>query len=223
MSGDQHGTGGGFRPADVLNHAQLLRQGEQAARMLTRLGVRGGDPVAVLLPMGLESVVVTLACIRLDAQRITLPMGDHQGYVRHRIDSSGTGVVITADSCQGEGRPIQVKAGLDRALARCPGVRSVVVVPQQSRPVPWTPGRDLWWHEALAGERLPPEPYPGAMSSTPSPEGHRTGPPVSRLVFDDPLERRSADDADEGWGEHPPEDSAGDLARFINEKPPHHL
>ncbi|WSA47581.1 hypothetical protein OIE51_10975 [Streptomyces sp. NBC_01803] len=47
---------------------------------------------------------------------------------------------------------------------------------------------------------------------------------LARLVFDDPLERRSADDADHGWGERPADDgSVGDLARFISEKPPHHL
>ncbi|TDC74363.1 AMP-binding protein [Streptomyces hainanensis] len=223
MSGDQHGRGGGFRPADVLNHAQLLRQGEQAALMLARLGVRGGDPVAVLLPMCLESVVITLACIRVDAQRITLPLGDHEGYVRHRIASSGAEVVVTADSYAAEGRPIQVKAGLDRALTGCPQVRSVVVVPQFARPVPWTPDRDLWWHEGLAGRRLPSGPYPEDMSSSPPSGEHREEPPADRLVFDDPLQHRSADDSDGGWGDHPPQDTAGDLARFVNEKPPHHL
>ncbi|MGI5195622.1 hypothetical protein ACQEVY_18555 [Streptomyces sp. CA-288835] len=43
------------------------------------------------------------------------------------------------------------------------------------------------------------------------------------LVFDDPLSRQSEDDTDRGWGERPSGDSAGDLARFLDEKPPHHL
>ncbi|MFH8346159.1 hypothetical protein [Streptomyces sp. NPDC018045] len=44
------------------------------------------------------------------------------------------------------------------------------------------------------------------------------------LVFDDPLSQRSADDTDRGWGERPTGgDSAADLARFLDEKPPHHL
>ncbi|MDV9190273.1 hypothetical protein R6L23_18995 [Streptomyces sp. SR27] len=49
--------------------------------------------------------------------------------------------------------------------------------------------------------------------------------PKPRLVFDDPLDRQSADDTDRGWGERPPAggDSAADLARFLDEKPPHHL
>ncbi|MGW4703203.1 hypothetical protein [Streptomyces sp. NPDC004285] len=49
--------------------------------------------------------------------------------------------------------------------------------------------------------------------------------PKPVLVFDDPLDQQSADDTDRGWGERPPAggDSAADLARFLDEKPPHHL
>ncbi|MFG3349198.1 hypothetical protein ACGF1Z_29585 [Streptomyces sp. NPDC048018] len=49
--------------------------------------------------------------------------------------------------------------------------------------------------------------------------------PRPALIFDDPLDRQSADDTDRGWGERPPTggDSAADLARFLDEKPPHHL
>ncbi|EST33308.1 hypothetical protein N566_19515 [Streptomycetaceae bacterium MP113-05] len=43
-------------------------------------------------------------------------------------------------------------------------------------------------------------------------------------MFDDPLGRPSRDDADEGWGDRPPSGGgAADLARFLDEKPPHHL
>lgn len=61
--------------------------------------------------------------------------------------------------------------------------------------------------------------------------------PAARLHFDDPLSLRSADDCDSGWGEGragdggtgrgarggQPGDAAADLARFLEEKPPHHL
>ncbi|MEU4067357.1 hypothetical protein AB0F25_34005 [Streptomyces wedmorensis] len=59
---------------------------------------------------------------------------------------------------------------------------------------------------------------PGTASSA-----ENTSKPV--LVFDDPLDQQSADDTDRGWGERPPSggDSAADLARFLDEKPPHHL
>lgn len=232
MMVDQHG------PADVLSHSQLLDQGERAAVALAKLGVRPGDQVAVLLPMSLESVVVTLACIRLEARRLTLPLGDHLGFIRHRLRTSGARVVITAGSCAVDGTVRDIKSGLDRALWACPEVHSVLVVQQVPRPVPWVPGRDVWWHEALAAGPVPGGPYAGAMSSSTDqpldqsgdrsqgrPQAASAAPvPPAALIFDDPLDRRSADDSDQGWGERPAADGArGDLLRFLEEKPPHHL
>ncbi|MEV0602904.1 hypothetical protein AB0I82_26925 [Streptomyces sp. NPDC050315] len=48
---------------------------------------------------------------------------------------------------------------------------------------------------------------------------------AAALIFDDPLDRQSADDTDRGWGERPgsANSSAADLARFLDEKPPHHI
>jgi hypothetical protein len=49
--------------------------------------------------------------------------------------------------------------------------------------------------------------------------------PKASLAFDDPLDTQSSDDTDRGWGERPGTDgdSAADLKRFLDEKPPHHL
>ncbi|MFF8284789.1 hypothetical protein ACF1DY_26525 [Streptomyces albus] len=60
-------------------------------------------------------------------------------------------------------------------------------------------------------------------SSRPVPPRDNAG---SALVFDDPLSRPSSDDTDRGWGEGARGDTRGgeaDLARFLDEKPPHHL
>lgn len=70
------------------------------------------------------------------------------------------------------------------------------------------------------------------MSAAPAPsprdakqqQPHREPKPKPVLIFDDPLDRQSADDTDQGWGERPPAgNSAADLARFLDEKPPHHI
>ncbi|WP_381797403.1 hypothetical protein [Streptomyces niveus] len=65
----------------------------------------------------------------------------------------------------------------------------------------------------------PPRPAP------PKPSPPKPGPPRPPLVFDDPLDRQSSDDTDAGWGERRTTsgDSAADLARFLDEKPPHHI
>jgi hypothetical protein len=60
------------------------------------------------------------------------------------------------------------------------------------------------------------------MSSAPRPEPRE---PKPALVFDDPLDQQSSDDTDRGWGDRPraDSDSAADLKRFLDEKPPHHI
>lgn len=79
-------------------------------------------------------------------------------------------------------------------------------------------------------------PYPSRMAT----DSQQPADPAARLQFDDPLSLRSADDTDSGWGEGTggdggpvsgprggqpgdPGDAAADLARFLEEKPPHHL
>ena len=48
--------------------------------------------------------------------------------------------------------------------------------------------------------------------------------PKAALVFDDPLDQQSSDDTDRGWGDRQGGgDSAADLKRFLDEKPPHDI
>ncbi|GAA4094933.1 hypothetical protein [Streptomyces hundungensis] len=75
-----------------------------------------------------------------------------------------------------------------------------------------------------------PGPRDPEAASTPAPTSAPTSAPKERpkpkprLVFDDPLDQQSADDTDRGWGERPASaGSAADLARFLDEKPPHHI
>ncbi|MEV8568254.1 hypothetical protein AB0436_22205 [Streptomyces sp. NPDC051322] len=64
------------------------------------------------------------------------------------------------------------------------------------------------------------------MSSAPAhgPRDDQQPRPRPKLVFDDPLDQQSSDDTDRGWGERPASgDGEADLARFLDEKPPHHI
>ncbi|MFD5061996.1 MULTISPECIES: hypothetical protein [unclassified Streptomyces] len=71
-------------------------------------------------------------------------------------------------------------------------------------------------------------PTPGPRDSKPTQPTTPTQPeqrkPKPALIFDDPLDQQSADDTDRAWGERAPVGgSAADLARFLDEKPPHHV
>jgi hypothetical protein len=66
---------------------------------------------------------------------------------------------------------------------------------------------------------------PSAEVSAEGARGASSGPAAapSGLVFDDPFDRPSADDTDRGWGELPTGSADDDFARFLSQKPPHHL
>ncbi|MFI6148954.1 hypothetical protein [Streptomyces sp. NPDC051109] len=69
-----------------------------------------------------------------------------------------------------------------------------------------------------------PQPSQPEAAPEPRPEAAPAARPKPRLVFDDPLDQQSSDDTDRGWGERPTSaGSAADLARFLDEKPPHHV
>ncbi|HZG05233.1 MAG TPA: hypothetical protein VE546_16970 [Streptomyces sp.] len=66
-------------------------------------------------------------------------------------------------------------------------------------------------------------PATSAAPGSSGPSGRRD--PASALDFTDPLSLQSADDTDRGWGERTGAGNGGaaELARFLEEKPPHHL
>ncbi|WP_058046697.1 hypothetical protein [Streptomyces roseifaciens] len=70
-----------------------------------------------------------------------------------------------------------------------------------------------------------PETAPEAGAGTASqPAPRPRNAAAAALIFDDPLSQQSSDDTDRGWGERPAGGgSAADLARFLDEKPPHHI
>ena len=53
-----------------------------------------------------------------------------------------------------------LKANVDEALKKAPGVRHVLVVKRTGGDVDWTPGRDVWMHEAAerVSAKCPAEP-----------------------------------------------------------------
>ncbi|WP_328538258.1 hypothetical protein [Streptomyces sp. NBC_00344] len=63
-----------------------------------------------------------------------------------------------------------------------------------------------------------------STAPAPGPRDEEQPRPRPKLVFEDPLDQQSSDDTDRGWGERASSgDGDTDLARFLDEKPPHHV
>ncbi|MEU9392915.1 acetate--CoA ligase [Streptomyces sp. NPDC048324] len=141
-------------PGDTrtLTYADLKDEVCRAANALVSLGVHTGDRVAIYMPMIPETVVAMLACARIGAPHTVVFGGFSAEALRGRILDCDAHVVITADGGYRRGSPSALKPAVDEALRECPDVRSVLVVRRTGQEVDWTDGRDVWWHDLVAGQ-----------------------------------------------------------------------
>ena len=136
-----------------ISYAELTAEVKRAANLLTSLGIQKGDRVAVYLPMIPEAVIAMLAVARIGAVHSVIFGGFSADSIRSRVDDASAKLVITADGGWRKGKVSALKPAVDAALAK-PGehtVENVLVVKRAENEVDWIEGRDLWWHEAMAG------------------------------------------------------------------------
>ena len=133
----------------TLTYADVLREVSRAANALEALGVRKGDRVAIYLPMIPEAAIAMLACARIGAVHSVVFAGFSAEALRSRIEDASAVLVITADGGHRRGSPSALKPAVDASLEGGTTVRNVLVVRRTGQEVAWTPGRDIWWHEAL--------------------------------------------------------------------------
>ncbi|MGL5829954.1 MAG: AMP-binding protein, partial [Angustibacter sp.] len=139
-------------PGDTreITYAELTSAVQRAANALLDLGVTTGDRVAIYLPMIPEAIIAMLACARIGAVHSVVFGGFSAEALASRIIDAKAVLVITADGGFRRGQPMALKPTVDAALANVESVTSVLVVERTKQSVPWTDGRDSWWHDALA-------------------------------------------------------------------------
>jgi acetyl-CoA synthetase len=140
-------------------YEQLHREVSRAANTLRSLGVEKGDRVAIYLPMVPEAAIAMLACARIGAAHSVVFGGFSAESLRDRIRDAGVKLLITGDGGYRRGGVVPLKQSADEAVEQeggCPGIEHVLVVARHGadgEPIggcTMKPGRDVWWHEALA-------------------------------------------------------------------------
>ncbi|EFW98872.1 acetyl-coenzyme a synthetase [Grosmannia clavigera kw1407] len=139
-------------PSDgrTLTYGELLREVSKTAYVLKQFGVKKGDTVAIYLPMIPEAVIALLACSRIGAVHSVVFAGFSSDSLRDRVLDAKSKVVITSDEGKRGGKLIGTKKIVDDALKQCPDVSHVLVYKRTGADVPWTEGRDFWWHEEVS-------------------------------------------------------------------------
>jgi acetyl-CoA synthetase len=146
-----------------VTYSELLREVSKTAWALKQMGVRKGDTVAIYLPMIPEALVAILACVRIGAVHSIVFAGFSADSLRDRVIDGKSKVVITTDEGKRGGKLIGTKKIVDDAMKQCPDVSHVLVFKRTGADVPWTTGRDFWWHEEV--EKWPSYIAPEPMNS----------------------------------------------------------
>ena len=185
-----------------FTYRELLQEVCRFANVLKARGVKKGDRVAIYMPMIPELAMAVLACARLGAIHSVVFGGFSAQALRDRIEDGQCTAVITADGGWRRGKVLPLKREVDAALQHCPDVHTSLVIQRTENDVAWQDGRDVWYHEAVAGveDTCEPEPMDSedllfllyTSGSTGKPKGimHSTGGYMvgaylsSRFVFD---------------------------------------
>ncbi len=125
----------------------LLEEVQAFAGVLAKLGIQKGDRVAIYLPMIPEAVVAMLACARIGAVHTVVFAGFSAQALAERLRDSGARLLICADEGRRGGKTLPLKAQADQAVAQAPTVEKVLVVRRTGGAIPFSPPRDLWYHE----------------------------------------------------------------------------
>jgi len=191
-------------PGDTraITYAELLEEVCRFANALRSLGVRKGDRVNIYLGMVPELPVAMLACARIGAPHSVVFGGFSAEALRDRINDAQAKILITADGGYRRGQVVPLKQSAEEAVRGCPSIEHVVTVRRTGGEHPFTPGRDLWYHELIAEQSTECEPeqmdaedllyllYTSGTTGKPKGIAHTTGGYLTqvtathRMIFD---------------------------------------
>jgi len=135
------------KDSKTVTYKQLHEQVSRFANVLKAKGVKKGDRVTIYLPMIVEAAVAILACARIGAIHSVIFGGFSPDSIAGRIEDCQSTIVVTADEGLRGGRKIPLKANVDAALEKAPGVTSVIVVRHTGGNVAMKAGRDAYYDE----------------------------------------------------------------------------
>jgi acetyl-CoA synthetase len=124
------------------------------ANALKAQGIKKSDRVLIYIPMSVEGIVAMQACARIGATHSVVFGGFSAKSVQERIIDAGAVAIITADEQMRGGKALPIKAIVDEALALggCDTLQKVIVYRRTGAAVAMQAGRDVWLHDALAGQ-----------------------------------------------------------------------
>ena len=135
----------------VWTYAELNAETCRLANGLRAAGIAKGEVIGIYMPMVPEAAAAFLAIAKIGAIAMPLFSGFGPQPLGERLAIAEAAGVITVDTMQRRGRRTPLKPVVDAALEQASSVRCVVVMRNGDGDVEMSEGRDMWWHELVAG------------------------------------------------------------------------
>jgi len=136
----------------TISYRELYEMTCQFSNALKANGIEKGDRVIIYMPMIPEAAVAMLACARVGAVHSIVFAGFSSTSLADRINDCDAKMVLTSDGNFRGTKKIPVKAVVDEALEKTTSVEKVITYQRTGEAVSMKEGRDIWWHEAVAGQ-----------------------------------------------------------------------
>jgi len=133
-----------------ITYRELHADVAKFANVLKANGVQKGDRITLYMPMIPELAVAMLACARIGAVHSIVFGGFSADSLRGRIEDCASPMVITTDELLRGTKVVPMKTTVDQAVDGLNVIETVIVFKRTNADVPWTSGRDKWWHEEMA-------------------------------------------------------------------------
>jgi acetyl-CoA synthetase len=119
----------GDNPAESkhITYDELHQQVSKLSNVYKSLGVKKGDRVVLYMPMIPEAAYAMLACTRIGAIHSIVFAGFSPEALASRVEDCGAVLLVTADEAPRGGKNTPLKANVDKALAICGDVKTLVV------------------------------------------------------------------------------------------------
>jgi len=140
------------QPTQKITYGELEKEVNKFANNLKSLGVQKGDRIMLYMPMIPQLPIAMLAIAKIGAIHCIVFSGFSSGGLNSRIMDAEAKAVITTDGLYRRGKPLPLKPNVDEATANTPTVKNVIVVKRTGLEVPMKQGRDIYWHDLVAGK-----------------------------------------------------------------------
>jgi acetyl-CoA synthetase len=133
-------------------YAEMYSEVNKLANAMKSLGIKKGDRVGIYMPMLVELPIAMLACAKIGAIHSVVFSGFSPAAFAERLNDCEAKLAITCDHFWRRGSKVALKEQTDEAMKLAKTVENVIVHKRMGDDVPWTEGRDHWWHEITADQ-----------------------------------------------------------------------